>query len=178
MEFCITYEQAGTSARSVHGRAHMTETINGELSITVPESFRAMTADELERGYGADFANMRGFWDQERHIIITITWHKSNKILMKLADVKTLVNRAEKHLARAYAGHDYRNDGFFETAIAGQQAQGVRYGYTVEGAAHDAEAIVFLHGTCSYTVYYYTRSANAANNATIRDEVLASMAIA
>ena len=42
--------------------------------------------------------------------------------------------------------------------------------------AMSAETIVFMHGKCCYTLYYYTRSEDAARNVAIRDQAFASLA--
>lgn len=154
----------------------MNDTINGELFITLPEGFRAMSTEELKRGYATDFERIRGYWDEEHHVIISITWNESSRLLVKLTSPKDLAKRAEKHLARSYKGLGYRNDGFFATEVAGQDAQGFRYAYEIEGVAQSAETIVFMHGKCCYTLYYYTRSEDAARNVAIRDQAFASLA--
>ena len=51
----------------------MSDTINGELFITLPEGFRAMSAEELKRGYATDFERIRGYWDEEHHVIVSNT---------------------------------------------------------------------------------------------------------
>lgn len=156
----------------------MRAAINGELFVTFPEGFRTMSADELRRIYATDFENMCGYWDEERHIIVTVTWNVSNKLITKLTNSKALAKRAEKHLARAYKSHGFHSDGLFATQLAGRDAHGVRYGYTVEGVAHNAEAIVFLNGACCYTLYYYTHADLADNNAAIRNEVFGTLSFA
>ena len=154
----------------------MKTTINGELSITVPEGFRDMSIDELQRLYTADIQTICGFWDEERHVIVVVTWNESNKLLAKIASVKDIAKRVEKAQSRALKGAGYRKDGFFDTTIAGMAARGLRFGYTAQGIAQNAEAIVFIHDACCYTLYFYSRTENAAQDAVLQDEILTSLA--
>lgn len=154
----------------------MNEILNGELSIELPEGFRKMTADELKSLYSTDFANIRGFWDEANHVVICVAWNVSNKLAVKLTDPKSLAKRAQKHLARAYKGSGFQARGLFATQIAGQDAHGVRYGYTMQGVDHDGETIVFLREACCYYLYYYTHSQLAQQNQAIHDQVVSSLA--
>lgn len=154
----------------------MNETINGELAITLPDGFEPMSPNELKRLYTTDTEAIYGFRDEDRHIVIVVTWNVSNRLFTKIASVKDIAKRVEKAQARAMKGSGYRPDGFFDTTIAGQIARGVRFGYTTQGVDHDARAIVFLHGPCCYTLYCYSRSENTQSDATLLDAIFDSLA--
>lgn len=155
----------------------MNEVINGELSITLPDGFRAMAPDEVKSIYSTDVDTICGFRDEERHVIVVVTWNVSNRVAAKIASPRDIAKRVEKAQSRALKRNGYRKDGFFDAQAAGQRASGVRFGYTAEGIEHDAEAIVFIHGATCYILYCYSRSENAQRDAALRDELLASLSI-
>ena len=155
----------------------MNDTINGELTITLPDSFKAIEADELERIYPITYPTMRGFRNEQDHIVLTVMWNESNKLAVKLTNAAALAKRAQKNLARANKDRDYHFEGFFDTKVTGIEARGVRYSYTVEGTPHIGEVIIFLRGICCYTLYYYTRAQLASQNESIRNQVLESISL-
>lgn len=154
----------------------MNEIINDELSIAIPEGFRHMSTEELRRIYTTEIETIRGFWDEERHVIVIVTWNVSNKVIARIASVKDIAKRVEKAQSRALKGNAYRKDGFFDTTVAGEKARGVRFGYTVQGIGQDAEAVVFIHGASCYTLYYYCRSDDAQRLSPLHDDLLSSLA--
>lgn len=155
----------------------MNEVINGELSITLPEGFKAMASDEVKRIYTTDVDTICGFRDEERHIIVVVTWNVSNKVAAKIASPRDIAKRVEKAQSRALKRSGYRKGGFFDAQVAGERASGVRFGYTAQGVAHDAEAVVFIHGATCYILYCYSRSENAQRDAAMRDDLIASLSI-
>lgn len=154
------------------------ETINGELMVDCPAGFKRMSIDELQKAYSLDYPNLWGIRDEERHIILTVLWKESNRLLSMLVSNKDLAKRAERALGKTYRAAGYKCRGFFSTAVAGQAAEGFHYDFEVDGVAQQGEVIVFKRDACCYTLYYYTRPELALANRAIHDEILASMALA
>ena len=154
----------------------MKRLVNATLAIELPEGFVEMDPAELTKNSGSDYPNILGFKDEERHVIIAFMWKESSKLLLKTMSTKSLAERAEKGASRGNKPFGYHCDGFFETQIAGEEAHGFRYGYTVEGVAQYAETMVIKHEACSYTLYYYTRVNCAEANQALHDELFASLA--
>lgn len=156
----------------------MQDLINNELSITLPEGFRTMDAEELQRSYGQRVDTMHGYRDEGRHAILTVMWNDSNKLAARIAGAKAIAKRAEKLHARMNKDADYHFEGFFDTQLAGCKARGIRYGYSREGVAYDAQTIIFLHEGCCYSVYYYTHAKLAEQNAGALEAILSSLSFA
>lgn len=154
----------------------MQELVNGELTITLPEGFRAMTAEEMQKGFAGTMPNAVGFRDEANHVIAIVAWNETNRFLVKLASPKSLTKRAEMTLPRLYKDHDYHFDGRFTSKLAGIEAHGIRYGFTTQGIAHDAETVMIPKGKRCYSLYYYTRSECAAANVALHDKIFASLA--
>ena len=152
--------------------------VDGEwLAITVPEGFTVVPHDELELLMGIKYDRMWGMRDAERHMVLSVTWKDTGKLLTKLASEKYLAKRADETSARRYRKRGYRSGGFFARTIAGAnaQAQGLRYSYEAEGIVHEGEALVFKRGTRCYTLSYNTRSALADENRLVYEAILESL---
>ena len=167
--------------RKRKGYANM-ETIlaDGEwLAVTVPEGFEVIPHDELESLMGFKYDRMWGVRDAERHMVLSVTWKDSGKILTKLSSEKFLAKRADEVSAKRYRNRGYRSGGRFARAITGAsaQAQGLRYSYEAEGIAHDGEALVFKRGARCYMLSYNTRSALAAENRPAYEAILDSLEV-
>ena len=155
-----------------------TTTIHDALSITYPDGFNAMSAEELQAAYGIAYPSIWGIQDPERHVTLAIFWKDSNELLSHLVNTESLAKRDEKAMAKAMRNNGYACGGFFSTELAGCEAHGFRYRYTAaNGTDQDAETIVFKHGKTCYTLYYYTRPATAEANRPMYEDVLASLAI-
>ena len=66
--------------------ATIKELVNDELAITLPEGFVAMSAEELEKAYAKKLPDIKGFRDEDKHIIVTITCNKSSGLATKLTN--------------------------------------------------------------------------------------------
>ena len=104
-----------------------------------------------------------------------ITWNVSNRLFAKIASPKDVVKRVEKAQSRALKGSGYHKDGFFDSTVAGCRAHGVRFGYTVQGIAQQAEATVFIREANCYTLFYYYRAEDEQRLSPLHDEVIASL---
>ena len=155
-----------------------TTLIHDQLALTYPDSFAVMGADELREGYLDDNPNRWGIWDRNRHVIIVVYWHDSNAFLARLVSTKDLAKRAQKLVAKAYAGHGYQLGQFFETQVGGQQAHGFGYRYDLQGTGQVAEAVVTKYGKCCYTLYYYAREEGSPTDREVFKDVLQSASFA
>ena len=147
------------------------------LAVAVPEGFAVIPHDEHESLMGFEYDRMWGMRNAERHMVLSITWKDSGKIITKLSSEKSLAKRADETSARRYRKHGYRSGGFFARTVAGAsaQAQGLRYSYEAGGIAHEGEALVFKRGTRCYMLSYNTRSALAAENRPVYEAILESL---
>ena len=152
--------------------------LHGELGFTYPDSFSAMSPEQLKQAYGMDYADMWGMRDEENHVVFTVIWKDSHEFLHKLASSASLAKRAEKALSKSFRKQGYACSGFFTREVAGQEATGFGYSYEIQGITQSCETIVVQHGKCCYTLYYYTRSELAEANRAMYDALLASLSFA
>ena len=149
--------------------------LHDELSLSFPDSFEVMGDDELREGYLDDNPNRWGIWDRQRHVIIVVYWHDSNALLARMVSTKGLAERAERLMAKSYAGHGFQLGGFFEMEVAGHEARGFSYRYDLRGVGQSAETVVLKHGKCCYTLYYYAREGGKPSDHEAFENVLESM---
>ena len=63
----------------------MTESIiNGEMKVRVPDGFEIMDAETLKEAYMDDNPDRWGIRDRERHMIISVFYHRSSPALLTL----------------------------------------------------------------------------------------------
>ncbi|MBQ9006542.1 MAG: hypothetical protein IJ092_09235 [Atopobiaceae bacterium] len=154
-----------------------TTTIDGKMSIQLPEGLEVMDKAEVQQAYAFDYDNVWGARDENRHVMLTCIWKESHELLVKLAGAEALAKRAEKALSKTYKASGYHLDGYFDTELAGRPAKGFSYGFTVGDIAQQAEVVVVTDGACSYTFYYYTRPECAAANQPLHDELFGSLSL-
>lgn len=131
----------------------VTATINDELTLSYPKSFRVMGADELRQAYQADPTHIWGIRDEGRHAIVAIFTHdagSAGKLFGKMVTEKDLAKRAEKKVRKAMRANGYRLGGFFSRELAGHPAHGFRYAYEVGDVAQSAQAIVLRLLRCAH----------------------------
>lgn len=152
--------------------------LNGELSVTYPESFHVMDAKEMAGVFLDDASDRWAIWDTDAHVIVAVMWHESGKFVSKLAGVKSLAERVEKHAAKAYKNAGYSCKGYRSFELCGQEACAVDFEYQVQGVQQLASVAVFKHEGCSYTIYSYVRKENAAEAQLLVNTLLDSLKLA
>ena len=80
-------------------------TVNGLMSIEIPEGFHTMSAEELRQAYRDDNPDRWGMWDQERHVMVTVMWKEYSRLLMMLADLKAICRKNEQSAAKGYGNN-------------------------------------------------------------------------
>lgn len=149
--------------------------VDGKLSIILPEGFRVMGLDEVKGAFSLDYDDLWGARDEERHMMVAFIWKDAPELLGALVGTNMLVERAEKALRKTYKNSGYKLNGIFTTQVAGTDAMGFSYDFAAGNVAQQGEVIIFRQGTRTYTLYYYTRPECAEANAPLHDEVLASL---
>ena len=152
--------------------------VDGEwLAVVAPEGFAVVAHDELESLMGFKYDRMWGMRDAGRHMVLSVTWKDSGKLVTRLSSEKSLAKRANETSAKRYRKRGYRFGGYFARTVAGAsaQAQGLRFSYEVEGIAHEGESLVFKRGARCYVLSYNTRSALATENRPVYEAILESL---
>lgn len=155
-----------------------TAAINGELSLSYPDSFHVMDADEMTQAFSVASPQMWAIWDTENHMIVSVVWQNSNKLIAGLASTKSLIERVEKSTAKTYRADGYTMDGYFTTSVCGNDAMGFRYSYTRFDVEQAGEVLLFKHGAACYTVYCVERAELAEQTHALFDGIVSSMSIA
>ena len=132
-------------------------TVNEELTLTCPDSFREMTREELDTAFADTNRNRAGIRDGERHVILVVQWHRANVLLAALTDPSTALRGTEFRLRRLLKDHEYRRTGTRSRQIAGRNAKSFRYEYRVQGVMQEGEVYLLKKKTSVYMIYTYSR---------------------
>ena len=157
--------------------AVQTETIDGTLSLDIPEGFQQMSREELKQVYLTDRPESWGTRDKERHIMITVLWKRNPGILAVLADIRGLAHRNQLQTEKAYAGHDYLLEGFFSMRAEKVPLEGYRFSYCVNGTAQHAETILLKHRKTVYSITCAGRKENAGTDREMFRRIMESLRI-
>ena len=85
------------SAPSRTRRRHMTnDIINNELEISWPEGFHRMNEAELRKAFKDNNPNRWGIMDEERHMMITVLWNRTNMLSAMTVGPKTVAYSVER----------------------------------------------------------------------------------
>lgn len=152
--------------------------VNGELSVIYPKGFVEMSEAELLLAYQTPNPDRWGIWDKRHHIIVAVLYHVTkSRFLARMVSTRSLAERVERATRKAYRDKGYQSKGFFEMRLCGSEAHGFAYEYEQDGVAQVGEAIVFQHGTCCYTLYYYARQSNREASHRVFEDILDSLDI-
>lgn len=149
--------------------------LNGALSLAYPDGFHEMDRSELTQAFQDDNPDRWGIWDRERHIIIAVFWHRSGRLVSRLAKEKDIVKSTEMKVRRGMKQSGYECSAFFSLQAAGRPAEGFRYTFAVQGIRQCAETVVLKDGNTCYTLYYYAREDGPAEDRRVFEEALASL---
>ena len=112
-----------------------------KISMDLPESFRVMSAEELDALYRDSQKNRCGAWDEEQHIRLTLIWQKAG-LLGKIADLRAMVRRNEMLTEKGLKDHGYQCEDFFELKVDAKTYYGYRYHYQIQGIDQIMETVL------------------------------------
>jgi len=153
-----------------------TEIVNGEISITVPDGFHVLEVAELSKFYNDSNPDRWGMADNDRHMVVSIFWHKNNALVSAIAGPKDACKGTEKKLSKAMKNYGYVLEGFYQRAVCDLPGYGFRHRYKLRGEDYVSEITLFKKGRVCYTVYCYTRVENESANRPILSDVMDSLA--
>ncbi len=139
-------------------------TVNGEISVSAPEGFQLMTAEELTKLFVSGDPSRWGLWDRERHVMLIVEWKKYSRLMLALSDIKSVAKRNETLSRKAYAANDYELEEFVSGTIGGRQAEGYRFSFRVEDTEQGAEVRLLRQGNFIYRFTVNGRGANREVN--------------
>ena len=149
--------------------------IDGQMTLKLPAGFSVMSTEEVQRAFSFGYNEVWGARNERRNMMLACIWKDAPALLGKIVSTKALVDRAEKTLRKVHAKNGYRYGDTLQLQIAGEEAQGFSYDYTVENVGQHGEVIILRHGKRTYTFYYFTRPERVKENWAIHDALLESM---
>ena len=150
----------------------MTEIINQEISIGVPDGFHIMSAEELTKVYVTSDPKRWGIWDQDRHVIITVLWQDLNALTAMLADIDAAAVRNEQMTKKGYEGHGYALEGFRDAQISGHHARGYSFTYDIQDVHQHVATLLFKAGKRIYSINCIGRNENCEADQKLFEDVL------
>ena len=152
--------------------AFMTEIINQEISIGVPDGFHIMSQEELTKVYVTNDPNRWGIWDHDRHVIISILWQDLNAFTAMLADIDAAAVKNEQLTKKGYEGHDYVMEGFHDADISGSHARGYSFTYRIQDIIQHVDTLLFKANKRIYSINFIGRNENREQDHELFEEVL------
>ena len=138
-----------------------------------PDGFHVLSEEEEKHVFQDDNPNRAGIWDKDRHVIVAVLWHSSNKLLIALAgNAKGVAQNNESRISRVLKDDGYKKGEFLEMQIAGNKAYGFSYEYEVQGVIQCCRTISVIEGVTCYNIYFYGRRENEETGLKLFEEIL------
>ncbi len=148
----------------------MSELLNNEMNINVPEGFRILTGEDLAKYRAAEGAVNFGMQNEEKHIILTVSWKEYNSFLAMLGDPKEAIKKQESSIAKLMKDYSYRMKEFSEFKVGDLAGQGFTYTYDVQNTGMQGTSVIVKNGKVFYYIYAYCRQELADDGMkTVRD---------
>lgn len=151
-----------------------TAQLNGVLSLTYPDGFHVMTAEEMT---GYQFYSDAPGWcisDPDRHVMLSVSWKKTAGILAMMVKPKDVAVNMEQQISRAMGQYDYHSAGFLSRKPGGKEAEGFRYTYRVGETDMTGESYCVKNKSTFYYLHFYYRTAMAEESLKVVEEILDS----
>ena len=154
-----------------------TALINNELSLSYPDSFQVMNEDDMRKAFQDDNPCRFCIRDTDRHLLVSVLWHKSGRLLSAIADPKSVAQGTDAKLKKALKNSRYQNTGYFQRELCGKKTTGFTYEYVVSDIPMSSEVVVLKHKEVCYTIYWYARKSNPASDHQIFEDILQSVSL-
>ena len=145
-------------------------TINNEIELTYPDSFKEMNEAELTK-YFSSPENRWGIFEPDSRILFSIGWAKAGAF----ADAEAMLDKMETRMRSSLL--NYQRINVFDTKLGSKKARGLRFEYRVNDAAivHIAEIIAFKHKKKLYATHFVTRKVQVGANNLVYKEIIDSI---
>lgn len=151
--------------------------VNGEVSLEVPEGFRIIGKDELDRLYADSNPDRWGMAYDGKGMILSVFWHRSGALVSSIASAKDACKSTERKLAKGLGAYDYSLEGFYSREVCGLEAHGFRHRYSVDGEERICEVTLFKSGRVCYTIYCYSPARMERENRPVLTGIVDSMSL-
>ena len=149
--------------------------LNNELSITIPDSFHILSAEEMAGfRFIAEGPGIAAS-DPEKHVILSIGWKQLGLFTGFILNTNDIARNMEKQISSAMNPFGYTSGGKIEKHIGGETAKEIRFRYTAGDAVEMTGAsCVVKHRSTLYYFHFYTRRETEAETEKLWDEILGS----
>ena len=109
--------------------------INNELEISWPEGFHRMSEGELRKAFKDNNPNRWGIMDEQRHMMITVLWNRTNMLSAMTVGPKTVAYSVEHKIKTSFDKSSYHFKSYFPKKVSGRNAYGFRYEYMMDNVS-------------------------------------------
>lgn len=148
--------------------------LNNELNLTYPDGFHEMGKEELSRQTFYDTAPDWSISDPDRHMVIAISWKRTNGLLAKLLNTKDMAVKMEAKIKVPMQQYGYRLEGFVAREPGGRRGDGYRYVYEVQDTGMSGESIYLKNGNTFYYIHSYYRTSLKEDSLAVLDGIFDS----
>lgn len=139
------------------------QTINDSLTLTIPDPFSVMEAEELHQlsRHGGDPFRW-GARDRERHVILAAVWKQYPAPLLFLAGLKSMARRNLELVRKACPGRELRSVEFLSIHAGEFPAEGYRFTYSEGDMPQTQTTFLLKKGRVVYGLLCFGREENRA----------------
>ena len=148
--------------------------LNSRLQLSVPEGFRRMEPQELEKYAFGGQVPAFALSDPERHMIITAGWKEAGALAAFFLSAKDMARNTEARLRQPMLAFGYRPRGSVSRDAGGKKAAGYTYTYKAQDTAMAGETLIVKDGKTFYYLYCYMREALQEENGEVWKEIIRS----
>ena len=118
----------------------MNNTIDAILQFSIPDEMRAMTPEEYAKFFRSAGEEKYGFYNEEKHTILTIVYKKRPVLLGRAASAEAVLRATERRVRKQI--QTYKNTGYGSRCVDGVRADTFRFAYTVQNIEQTGEYVL------------------------------------
>ena len=149
--------------------------INNELYLSYPDGFHEMDASELKATFLDDNPNRWGIKDENRHMLITVLWNKTNMLSAIMVGPQAVAYSAERKLSASLNKSNYKSGAIEQVKLGGRNCYRFAYKYFLENVEQIGEVLVMQNVNHYYTLYTYALKKNEKAARVVIDAVVNSL---
>ena len=152
-----------------------TITLNNEMTLTFPDSFRVMDASEREKLNFIEEGQGECLQDKEHHILISIGWKPLGAFISFLIGTKDAAKNMKLAIRNAMQQYGFTDNGSRQISLVQETAEGFCYEYEAQSIPMYGESYVVKHSKTFYYLNCYGRQESKEECKEIWYDILASV---
>lgn len=116
--------------------------INDQLVIEIPEEYVQLNKEEMEKRFPGK-VDIVAFENKSVHQNIIIQWHKSNRLLLAISDLNSMVKQNAKYTKDALSGNDFAIDKYISGELKKTNYIGYIATFNINGTNRYMKSIFF-----------------------------------